>query len=177
MSSSFSSLPVEKQLLVVLSILAVSIPVLVFTFFGIYYLVLDVDVCESYSNLWIFGVVTFGFLACSVPARILLSKVDYGKSTRSFFAAIHPKLKPDWFIWLPIWLSWLCYGAVIIYGNGYVCSDMKSHGLYYWALVTFWLNVAVAVLLVCLLFFDMLCRKRNSLPYEGSDEERAALRS
>jgi hypothetical protein len=176
-NNSFSSLPPGAQCMLVCSGIIVAIPVLVYTFFGLYYLVLDVDVCETYSDLWIYGVVTFGFITISVPARILLSRIDYGKPTREFFANIHPALKPDWFIWLPVWMGWVCYGGVILYGDGYVCSDMKSEGLYYWAMVTFWLNVSIAFLLFACLIPAILCKKRDHLHNEGTDEERAMLRT
>jgi hypothetical protein len=163
------------MLFMFLTFLIVTIPVLVYAGFGIYFLVIDVDVCESYSPLWIFGVVTFGFIVASVPIRYGLSKIDYGKPTREFFSGFHPSLKPDWFIWLPVWAAWLTYGGVTIYG-GFVCSDMLTHGLWVWSLVTFWLNAAFALFILGGLLYLACCRKPNPLS-ETEAEERLALRA
>jgi hypothetical protein len=175
MANSNTPMTAERIMFMIVTFLVVTIPVLIYTGFGIYFLIMDVDVCSSYSPLWIFGVVTFGFIVVSIPARYGLSKIDYGKPTREAFATIHPALRPDWFIWLPVWAAWLVYGGVIIYG-GYTCSSMETHGLWVWSLVTFWLNIGVAFIIAVGLLYLAFCRKPSPLS-EGTAEETVSLRA
>lgn len=172
------SLTAEKIAFVCCSCFFLTVPTIVYTVFGIYFLVTDVNVCYTYSPLWIFGVVTFGLIVLSIPIRAGLSRIDYGKANRDYFASISPDfivLKPEWFVWLPAWILWLIYAAIVIYG-GYTCDDMKTHGLWDWALVTFWFHVAVAVFLFLVIGCRLCCHsKKNSDAL--SPEERVALRA
>lgn len=170
-----------KYAYVIGSAILLVVPALFYTGYGIYFLITDVNVCSTYSPLWVYGIVTFSLIVVSVPIRFLLKYLKCGEANREYLASISPEhlnIKPDWFIWLPVWLMWILYGAVVIYG-GYTCDDMESHGLWVWALITFWLNAGIAIILFITFLYYGLCRQKgpaSSGPaYErvrGDDEER-----
>lgn len=117
-------------------------PTVAYIVFGIMFLVSDQSVCGDYSYLWVYSIVALTFMVWGTPVQMIIG---------SILGGIEDDLDKKRFIGVSVTLIGLAvYGGVIIYG-GYVCSDMTSHGLWTWALITFYLHLIFGV--ICLLLW------------------------
>lgn len=106
--------------------------------FGVIFFISDVNVCGTFSPLWIFSLFAFLYLGCFVPVVVLiLSNIFNCTSTATM-------LKRFLVAFIISVLPVIAYGYVIIYG--YTCDEMKTKGLWIFALVTYWWTVTIALI-------------------------------
>ena len=118
-------------------------PLAAYVAFGIMFMVTDYTVCENHSPLWIYAVVTLSIILLTTPMMWdLLLNLD---STVKNSAA-----RSNLIILLCILLGVIVYGAVVMFG-GYTCTDMQTHGLWSWSLVSFDFQIVLVVITLCLL--------------------------
>lgn len=101
-------------------------PLVLLYIFGVLFLVLDYSVCRDASQLWIFSafVLLEPLLHIVIPTAGTTLWISILFSTFLFAVSF-------------------VYGAVILFG-GYVCDEMKSQGLYVWALVA-WSFISIVL--------------------------------
>ena len=118
--------------------------------FGIYFLVTDYSVCGDMSPLWIYALVNiilvfFSSLFVHQPDGMALQKKLSHKQNSIAFSS---NVVVNSFSLLSL-VANAVYGGVVIYG-GYTCSDMYSHGLWTWSLVTFYFQIVMLAVLCCM---------------------------
>lgn len=91
------------------------------------------------SPLWIFSLVAI-LTPCLYPLTLLLAneiRHCIGQTDAMRYLIISSVVNAFVFI----------YGAIIIYSEEYVCSNMKNAGLYTWAQVAIYLNLIALIIL------------------------------
>ena len=112
--------------------------------FGIIFLVDDRYVCSDMSPLWIFSLVAILSPALYPLTLIVASELRQcvGMSDALRYLVVSAFVNAFVFV----------YGAVIIYSDGYVCSNMKNTGLYTWAQVAMYFNLVAMAVLLCTMY-------------------------
>jgi len=106
--------------------------------FGVIFFISDVNVCGTYSPLWIFSLFAFLYLGCFVPVVVLLLSNLFNCTSKATM------LKRFLVAFIISVLPVIAYGYIIIYG--YTCDEMKTKGLWIFALVTYWWTVTIALI-------------------------------
>ena len=112
--------------------------------FGIIFLVDDRYVCSDMSPLWVYSLVAI-LSPCLYPLTLMLAselRQFIGMSDAQRYLIVTAFSNGFVFV----------YGTVIIFSEGYVCSNMKNAGLYTWAQVALYLNLISMLVLICTLY-------------------------
>ena len=133
-------------------------PILAYLVFGVYFLVKDYAVCEEHSALWIYGIVNIGFLVISTPMQMELAHL--------FGQGFKPQTK-NMLSGLILLIVLVVYGAIVLYG-GFTCSEMETHGLWTWALVSFYSHVVISALVMSMISCNSMLEEAVN---KGEEEE------
>lgn len=127
---------------------ALAAAIVAFYVFGIMFLVQDQDVCSYRSPLWIWGVCTLS-LNCFVglitpaisprPNPEALAQAQAEGNYQVYMAGTALQTIPTYVLSVALTIS----GLVIIYGD-FVCSEMKTVGLYEWSQFAVWILFTIA---------------------------------